>query len=208
MRIIPAILTDNPEELKAMLSQAEEFTDWVHIDIMDALFVPTRSITALHLENTKTPLNSEIHLMTKNPEKYLLPFKKAGAKRISFHYEATEDQEAIIKIGKSLNLSIGLAINPETPISAVKHLLDKIDFILFLSVNPGYYGNPFLPEVLNKIRELKSLANIETGIDGGIKGHNIKIVKESGVDFACVGSAIFQQPNPKESFLELKRLIQ
>jgi len=207
MKIFPSILTDDPQHLKWMVGQAETFTDWVQIDIMDGEFVPSKSISASHLEEVRTSLNMEVHLMVNRPQQYLQPFKRAGAKRIAFHLEAANRPEEIIKQAKGLNLPIGLALNPETGILEARHLLDKVSFILFLSVNPGFYGSPFIPGVLDKVRQLKSLApHLETGIDGGIKADNIVTVKACGVDYACVGSAIFHQPHPKESFLTLQRL--
>ncbi|MDO8637139.1 MAG: ribulose-phosphate 3-epimerase [Dehalococcoidia bacterium] len=208
MKILPAILTNDEIDLEKKIRQAELFTDWVQVDIMDGQFVPSCSIIASHLSNIQTRLNLEIHLMVKEPESQVEGYARAGATRIAFHYEATPSPDNVIKQVRKLKLGVGLAINPETPISSVEGLLDKIDFILFLSVHPGFYGKEFLPEVLDKVKEFRAKGfKMEVGMDGGIKADNIKMIKDAGVDYACVGSGVFNHGAPQDAYRNLVKLV-
>jgi ribulose-phosphate 3-epimerase len=207
IRIVPSVLTDNPETLKDMLYRSETFTDFVQIDIMDGRFVPSKSITLKDIAGVKTGLKWEAHLMVKNPENYIEGFAKAGAQQIIFHYEATETPESLISIIKNPGVKAGIAVNPETPISVLFPLIDKIDSVLFMSVIPGFYGSKFIPEVLGKITEFHSLyPQIQTGIDGGVKEANISLVAKTGVNSICVGSAVFCQENMAESYRRLEKI--
>jgi ribulose-phosphate 3-epimerase len=208
IRILPAILTDDPTALEKLVRQAESFTDAVQFDIMDGKFVPSNSVSCEDIAKLKTKLNWEAHLMVLHPEDCLEGFKQAGAQKIVFHYEATPSPEKIIRSIKKLGIQAGLAVNPETPISDIRPLVKQVDSVLFLSVNPGFYGAKFIPEVLDKIIEFrKAYPETETGIDGGIKESNIAQIAHSGVDVVCVGSAIFRQPDPAASYNLLKALV-
>lgn len=208
MRIVPAVLTDKPDELKRMIIQSEGFCDLVQIDIMDGTFVPSKSISAGDLAKIKTRLKLEIHLMVEEPGKYLEPFKRAGAERIVFHYESKEDPAGIISKIRSLGMEAGIAINPETPVSKVEGYFKDIDLLLFLSVNPGFYGSKFIPEVCDKARALKERKGRPIiAMDGGLKTDNILMIKEAGVDLACVGSGIFGKGDPKENYRNLAEMI-
>jgi ribulose-phosphate 3-epimerase len=207
IRIIPAVLTDSPETLNTLLKQAESFTDYIQIDIMDGEFVPSRSITWEQIAGISTKLTWEAHLMVEQPEKHLEHFKKAGARKIIFHYEAAPAPEKTIAMARNLGIEMGLAVNPETPVSRILPLVGNIDSVLFLSVHPGFYGAKFIPEVLGKISELRlAQPALKMGIDGGIKESNIAQIASSGVDEICVGSAIFNQPQPAESYRKLLAL--
>ena len=209
IRTVPAILTDDPRVLEKLVSQTETFTDYAQFDIMDGEFVPSRSVSCEQIAGLKTKLAWEAHLMVLHPEDCLEDFKKAGAQRIVFHYEATPNPERIIRKIKKLGLKAGLAINPETPIDAVTPLVDKLDSVLFLSVNPGFYGAKFIPEVLDKISGFhKAYPRMETGIDGGIKENNIGQIARGGVNVIYIGSAIFLQPDPAESYRRLTALAE
>jgi ribulose-phosphate 3-epimerase len=208
IKVVPAILTEDPQALESMVKQTASFTDYAQIDIMDGRFVPSKSITYEHLGKLKITFTWEAHLMVQNPEKYLEDFQQAGASRIIFHYEATHSPEEVISRGRALGIEIGIAINPETPVSSFLHLVQKVDTVLFLTVNPGFYGSTFIPEVLNKINTLRSTADdIEIGVDGGIKENNILSVAQAGADIIYVGSAIFLQPDPSESYKQLVNLV-
>ncbi len=208
-RVVPAILTDNPKALETMVRQAETFTNWVQFDIMDGQFVPSRSITYEHLANLPMKLSWEAHLMVLNPEEYLKGFQKAGAKKVVFHYEATHSPREVISLARHLRLGVGLAINPDTPISAILPLVSKVDSVLFLSVYPGSYGKEFIPEVLDKVVEFGTACpGMEIGIDGGIKESNIAEVAQAGVDVIYVGSAIFAQEEPGNGYRHLTILAQ
>ena len=207
IQIVPAILTDDPNALENMVRQAETFTDYVQIDIMDGRFVPSKSITCQQLSTVPIKPNWEAHLMVLDPESYLPGFYQAGAQKIIFHYEATASPGKVIAQARELGLKVGLAVNPDTPASAFISLTGDVDSVLFLAVNPGFYGSKFIPEVMDKVAELRqSCPELETGIDGGIKETNIRQVAQSGVDVIYVGSAIFLQQQPGESYRHLLAL--
>jgi ribulose-phosphate 3-epimerase len=209
VRIVPAILTDDPKALETMVRQTESFTGYAQFDIMDGQFVPSRSITCEHIARLTMKLKWEAHLMVRNPETYLKDFQQAGAQKIVFHYEATSSAREVIALARNLGMRTGLAVNPETPVSTILPLAKEVDSVLFLSVNPGFYGSKFIPEVLDKIAEFRrAQSNLEIGIDGGIKESNIAQIARSGVDVIYVGSAIFLQPQPDESFRRLLALAE
>ena len=207
IRVVPALLTDDPKALENMVRQAETFTDYVQFDIMDGQFVPSRSITWEHLARLPMKLSWEAHLMVMHPEACLKDFQRTGAQQIVFHYEATGSPREVISLVRNLGLRVGLAINPETPVSAILPLASEVDSVLFLSVNPGFYGSKFIPAVLDKIVEFRrQQPGMEIGIDGGIKESNISRVARSGVDTIYVGSAISLHPQPGESYRHLLAL--
>ncbi len=205
--IVPAILTDDPQALTIMVRQAEAFCDYVQFDIMDGRFVPSRSIECVHVSSLNTTLTWEAHLMVENPEDYVTDFSKAGARRLTFHYEASSHPEKVISRINGMGLESGLALNPETPVTAILPLVSKVTSILFLSVHPGFYGSSFMPEVISKIPALRNpYPEVEIGIDGGIKEDNIAQVAQAGVDTIYVGSAVFLKSQPKESYQRLSVL--
>lgn len=206
-RIVPAILTDDPLALRDMVRRAEGFASWVQFDIMDGLFVPSRSIGSQDIVGTTPGFPWEAHLMVRAPGGYIKEFARAGAKRIIFHYEAAEHPHAIAESVRSVGVGAGLALSPDTPVSVISPALaSKLDCVLFLSVYPGFYGQPFIPEVLDKVRNLhQRFPGLVLGIDGGIKEGNIAEVAQAGADEICVGSAIFGQDDPAEAY---KRLVE
>jgi len=208
-RVVPAVLTDDPQALQKMLHQAEAFTDFVQVDIMDGRFVPSNSVSCKDVVAAGPKLHWEAHLMVKQPEEQLQCFAMAGAEKIVFHFEATSSPLRIITMIRHLGTKVGLAVNPETPLTTTLALADSVDSVLFLTVHPGFYGAKFLPEVLDKVMELRARKpNLEIGVDGGIKDANIADVARLGLDHICVGSAIFAQPDPGQSFRRLQALAE
>ena len=206
-KVVPAILTNDPVALETMIRQAESFTTYVQMDIMDGQFVPSRSITGEHLASISMKLSWEVHLMVLHPEDYLHDFRQAGARKVVFHYEATSSPRGVISRARDLDLGVGLAVNPETTVSVILPLVDEVDSILLMTVDPGFYGSKFIPEVMDKVAELRSARpDVEIGVDGGIKESNITQVARTGVNVIYVGSAIFLHPQPVESFHRLLAL--
>ena len=206
-QVVPAILTDDPEALERMVRQAESFTSYVQFDVMDGQFVPSRSINHEHLAALRMKLSWEAHLMVLNPEQSLEDFRQAGAEKVVFHYESTSAPHEVISRAKELGIRVGLAVNPETSLSAVLPLAGQVESVLFLTVDPGFYGSQFIPEVISKVVEFRSVQpEMEIGVDGGIKESNIGQVVHAGVDVIYVGSGIFLQPQPAESFRRLVML--
>ncbi|MDD5423735.1 MAG: ribulose-phosphate 3-epimerase [Candidatus Omnitrophica bacterium] len=208
MKIVPALLTDKPEDLERMIRQAEGFCGLVQVDIMDGKFVPSKSISAADLAKIKTGLELEIHIMVEDPSSYIVPFKNAGASRIVFHYESKEDPAAVIKGIRAQGMQAGIAINPETPVSKVEPYFKDIDILLFLSVNPGYYGSKFIPGVCDKARSLKARKDRPViAMDGGLKSDNILVIRDAGVDLACVGSGVYGRGDPAQNYRALTEKI-
>lgn len=208
-RVVPAILTNDPRALGTMVRQAETFTTYAQFDIMDGQFVPSQSITWKHLANLSMKLDWEAHLMVLHPEDYLQGFHQVRAQKVLFHHEAASSPRKVISLARDLELKVGLAINPETTVSVILPLVDEVDSVLLLTVNPGFYGSKFIPEVMDKVAELRSARpDLEIGVDGGIKENNITQVARAGVDVIYVGSAIFLHPQPRESFRHLLALAQ
>jgi ribulose-phosphate 3-epimerase len=206
--VIPALLTDKKNELKEMINICIEFTDYVQIDIMDGEFVPSRSIVIKDLEGLICPIRSEAHLMVKEPSLWFEPFKKFGAERVIYHFEIEEDHLVLISKAREMGLSVGIAVNPATELKEFEFLVDKVDTVLFMSVNPGFYGARFIPEVLGKIKKFKSkYPSKNVGIDGGIKLSNCFEAKASGVDYLCIGSAILESNNPGKAYGEFIKLF-
>ncbi|MFZ3062851.1 MAG: ribulose-phosphate 3-epimerase [Actinomycetota bacterium] len=201
MRIIPAILANNFEDFQRMIREAGSFTDYVQLDFMDGKFVPSKSIDTSELAKVKTSLRTEAHLMVRSPEGFFDALKNFGVEKVLFHYEALSNPARIIKKLKDQGFKVGLAVNPETSVFDIENLAGEVDSVLFLAVNPGFYGKEFIPEVLDKVKELKrKKPHLDIGIDGGIKLNNVEKIMKAGADFACVGSAIFDTKDPAKSF--------
>lgn len=208
IRVVPAILTNEAEKVKEMAIVVEGVADWVQVDIMDGEFVPSHSIGWQDLKAAVLPFNWEAHLMVREPESYFSGVKSAGAKRVIFHFEATADPVGVIAAAREQELSVGMAINPETEVMAVTGFLPLLDNVLLLSVHPGFYGAKYIPEVVAKVVQLREQApDISIGIDGGIKEENILEVAAGGVDDICVGSGIFRTKDPAAAYLQLQRMV-
>ncbi len=205
--IVPALLTDKKEKLLDMLKLCSEFTDYAQIDIMDGEFVPSKSLGLEDLKSIRSDIGFEAHLMVKDPCAWIEVFEEIGAKKIIYHVEIDKDHLQIIRTIKAKGMGAGIALNPETKIQDFENLLNEIDVVLFMSVNPGFYGAKFIPEVLNKIGDFhKKFPHISIGIDGGIKFDNAKLAKAAGAQYICVGSAILKAQDPKTAYQKLTKL--
>jgi ribulose-phosphate 3-epimerase len=204
-RIVPAILSDNMDALTSMVREAEAFCGWMQFDIMDGVFVPSTSVKVREAVTSAPKTGWEAHLMVKKPEQHFAVLADAGCRRIICHLEAVDDPVATLKQIRHLGCEAGLAINPDTPISFVTdEMISNMDYILFMSVYPGFYGRPFVPEVLDKIKAFKALdQRVIIGIDGGVKLANVRDVADAGAEEICVGSAVFAQPDKAKAFSEL-----
>jgi ribulose-phosphate 3-epimerase len=206
--IIPALLTDDKHKLQQMLDICQDFCSYAQIDIMDGEFVPSRSITAGELSEVSSPIGCEAHLMVQDPFSWVEPFLKLNTDRIIFHYESPVNHLEFIDFLRQRNLGVGLAINPDTPLEAIKDLVDKIDMVLFMSVVPGFYGAKFIPQVLTKIESFRQqFPDCPVGIDGGIKLDNVIKAYQCGVKYICVGSALMKAPSPAAAYKQFKQKI-
>jgi ribulose-phosphate 3-epimerase len=212
--IAPSILGADFSHLKKEINFCNNSNaKWLHLDIMDQQFVPNLSFGPSVVKDLRkhSDLFFDVHLMVSNPFDMLLPFIKAGANGISFHIEATESRftfppKILINTIKKNNLKCGLALKPKTPFSIIKKYLEYIDYIVVMSVEPGFGGQSFIPSTLDKISEIDNYLNqnnirenILIQVDGGIKLENYKSVIESGADILVAGSQVFQSENPIET---------
>jgi ribulose-phosphate 3-epimerase len=201
MEIIPAILAEKFEDGLRMLKQAESFAHYVQIDLMDGIFVPSQSFPAEEISHLHTSLYFEIHLMAKDPLALMTRINHSQVKKAIFHFESNVNPLDFIKQMKEREITTGLAIKPETPIDKVKVPLEQVDTLLFLTVEPGYYGSPLQPYVLKKIEEARHLfQDKRISVDGGVSLDNLKIFFKMGVDSVCIGSRIFLNGDPKENY--------
>lgn len=201
MNIVPAILAATKDEFFFLLRQAESFTDYVQIDLMDGFFVPTRSFPEEKINSVETSLSLELHLMVKHPAAFMSRIHNQHIKKIIFHFESQVKQLDFITHLTKQGITPGLAINPETKISQFRELGKYVDTLLFLTVTPGQYGSPFQPEVIDKIAESRKIFPDKTiAVDGGVSTDNLKYFYDIGVDYVCVGSRIFLDDHPEKSY--------
>jgi ribulose-phosphate 3-epimerase len=193
-----------------MLNESE--AEWFHLDVMDGRFVPNISYGLPVIEHIRTATTKicDVHLMIEEPEKYAEDFKKAGADILTVHYEACIHLHRNIQQIKSLGMQAGVALNPHTPVSFLHDVLQDIDLVLIMSVNPGFGGQKFIPRTLHKLRELRQMIsdrelNVKIEVDGGITLENAGSIVAAGADVLVAGSTVFKSPDPKKTIAELKR---
>lgn len=212
--VSPSILASDFANLQKeveMLNSSQ--ADFIHVDIMDGVFVPNISfgvpVTQAIKKHAKKPL--DVHLMIVEPDRYLETFKDAGADIISVHYEACPHLHRSIQAIKSLGIKAGVAINPHTPVDLLKEVIFDIDLVCMMSVNPGFGGQKFIENTYDKISRLKDLIlskNAETKIeiDGGVNIQNAPKLMEAGADILVAGSFVFNSPDPVQTIHELKSI--
>lgn len=211
----PSILSSDFSDLKNQLRILElGNADWVHLDIMDGNFVPNLTFGPIIVEaiNKLTNLPLDTHLMISKPDEFLEDFVKAGSDVLTVHQEAVIHLHRTIMKIKSLGVKAGVSINPATPVCAIENILDEVDLVLVMSVNPGFGGQKFISSSLRKISELRNLKEKNNyqyliEVDGGIDIDNVKMILEAGADVIVAGAAIFKSENPAQKVTELKNEI-
>jgi ribulose-phosphate 3-epimerase len=203
IQISPSILSADFSQLGVEIKRLEEGgADMIHVDVMDGHFVPNLTIgpPVIKALRKQCDLEFDVHLMIAPVHKYIESYADAGADIITIHPEATDNLEASILKIRELNKKVGVSLNPESKIDLISNFLDKIDLILIMSVNPGFGGQKFMPEVLEKIRELKKIQikknlNFDIEIDGGIDFDNCKDAIDAGANILVSGTTIFKSNN-------------
>ena len=203
IQISPSILSADFSQLSNEIKRLEDGgADMIHVDVMDGHFVPNLTIGPPVIKSLKkhSSILFDVHLMISPVHKYIESYSDAGADIITIHPEATDDLDSSILKIKELNKKVGVSLNPETKVDIILNVLDKIDLVLIMSVNPGFGGQKFMPEVLNKIKELKKIQkekglNFDIEIDGGINFENSKAAIEAGANILVSGTTIFKSNN-------------
>lgn len=214
-KLAPSILSADFSDLGSALKICDDGgAHWIHVDVMDNQFVPNLTIGPPVVKSLrpKTKKFLDVHMMVVKPEELVEPFARAGADNITFHVEATDDPDGIIELIRSCGCKVGVSIKPKTPLEEIYPLLDKVDVVLVMSVEPGFGGQGYLPgsnERITNIRNFLSsncLERVLIEVDGGIKVHNANEVLNAGADVLVAGSEVFKSPSPVKTIQEFYQL--
>jgi ribulose-phosphate 3-epimerase len=212
-KIAPSILSADFARLGEEIAAIEAGgADYVHVDVMDGIFVPNITIGPLIVEAARrvTKLPLDVHLMITEPDRYIPSFAEAGADIIVVHAEATNHLHRTVQLIKSLGKKAGVSLNPATPLNVLDYVLEELDLVLLMTVNPGFGGQSFIEACIPKIQSLRATMDrrgieAELEVDGGVKIDNIARIAHAGADVFVAGSAVFNSPDYAATIAELKR---
>ena len=215
-KIAPSILSADFSRLADEVKEVEKAgADVIHVDVMDGHFVPNITIGPLVVQGLKklTSLPLDVHLMIENPERYIEAFARAGGDWITIHAEVCSRLKGVIKKIRQLNARPGIVLKPATPLKTLYPILEDIDLVLIMSVNPGFGGQSFIPSTLKKIERFRKMVDqngypLEIEVDGGVKVENIREVSMAGADIFVVGTGIFKTKDYEETIKELRKEIE
>ncbi|MBN1494356.1 ribulose-phosphate 3-epimerase [Candidatus Peregrinibacteria bacterium] len=205
IKISPSILSADFGKLNDEIKSVEKYSDYIHVDVMDGHFVPNITIGACVVSSIKTRLPLDVHLMIEHPEKYIEDFADAGAKVLTVHYEACKNLKSVLVKIRKLRIKAGVSIKPKTKIEVLKPYLKYLDWVLIMSVEPGFGGQKFIENSLDKIKWLrKNAPKLDIAVDGGINEKTAKECVKAGANVLIAGSYIFKAKIRKSSILRLK----
>lgn len=215
-RIAPSILSADFRVLSDQIRMVEEAgADMIHVDIMDGHFVPNMTIGPVVVDWIRKAATTpfDVHLMIDNADQYIEAFVKAGANLISVHFEACTHLNRALQLIRSLGCKAGVVLNPTSPVEWLEDALPDLDYVLLMSVNPGFGGQKFLPQVLRKVEKLRAIrANLGLSfaieVDGGIGLNNLRDALVAGGDWFVAGSSVFHSANPPETVRQMKKILQ
>lgn len=206
--IIPTVITNDINVLKRKFTQIRSITEWMQIDIVDGKFANNTTIMPFEIDIDFGEVKVEVHLLTVDPENYIKDCASLPAQRIIFHLESTDNPVETINQIKKYGVEVGLALNPDTSVSEIEGYLNKVNIVTIMSVSPGFGGQRFIPETLEKIKTLRKISDfIKIEVDGGINLSNIEAISNAGTDYFVVGNAIFDSTDPKKALQQLSALL-
>jgi ribulose-phosphate 3-epimerase len=214
VEIVPSILSADFARLAEEISRVERGgASILHLDVMDGHFVPNLTIGPPVVESLRkvTKAHLDIHLMIENPERYVVSFVEAGANSVSVHYEACRHLDGTLGMIRAAGAMAGVVLNPATPVDVLEDVLEVADYVLLMSVNPGFGGQHLIPYVLEKVRKLDTLRRakrlaLPIEIDGGVHRENLAEVVRAGCDWIVTGSAVFHSPDPEATVREMRAI--
>ena len=212
VKISPSMLAADFSNLGEELKKIENHADMLHLDVMDGVFVPNMSFGQCVISSIRKSSNLifDVHLMITNPMRYIADFAKAGADIITIHYESCDNQIEVLKAIRELGVKASISIKPATPAFILEPLLEYVDMVLVMTVEPGFGGQSFIPETMESVRALKQMIsasgrNIDIEVDGGITADTVRQAYNAGANVFVAGSSVFKAPDPSKAIAELRK---
>lgn len=213
IKISPSVLAADFSHLADDVKRVEDCVEYLHLDVMDGVFVPNISFGAPVISSLRkhSALFFDVHLMIVDPIRYIDDFVRAGADLITFHYESTDDVDAVIDAIRAKGVKVGISISPETDVKVLTPYIEKVDMVLIMTVRPGFGGQKFMADMMDKVRFVRDFAtarglDLDIQVDGGVSDKNTDVVCAAGANVLVAGSAIFGAPDPAEVAKNMKKI--